>query len=271
MPANQKDLRSDTLAREYGQKVYNIAFRITANHHDAEDVTQETFMQVHRNLHKFRGESTPYTWIYRIAVNASLQRKRRVDKDYIDGLDETILEFRDDLPDDVRHWQNDPETRYIYDHLLSEVQQACCHFITFRLTDEQRVVYVLRVILGFSLNDIAAILELEKSTVKARLQRAKASLKKYFAGRCQWLDAEGSGGNVGKGGGKGANCSCESRLGFALSAAPEIIQKVRNHPPDKNTRQVIRDTLSKVDGVETFYKRLPMMPYQAKAIDYYTQ
>lgn len=125
MSTSPSDRAVDALVRKYGQKVYNIAYRITANHHDAEDATQETFLQVHRNLHKFRGESAPYTWIYRIAVNASLQCRRRVDKAYIDELDATILEFRGDLPDDVRHWQNDPETRYIYDQLLSEMQQAC--------------------------------------------------------------------------------------------------------------------------------------------------
>ena len=91
MSTSQADRAIDALVRKYGQKVYNIAYRITANHHDAEDVTQETFTQVHRNLHKFRGESTPYTWIYRIAVNASLQCRRQADKTYIDGLDATFL------------------------------------------------------------------------------------------------------------------------------------------------------------------------------------
>ena len=256
MPISQAEKAVDSLVRKYGRQVYNIAYRITANHQDAEDVTQETFIQVHRNLRKFRGESTPYTWIYRIAVNASLQYRRQADKAYIDGLDATILEFRDDLPDDVRRWQNDPETRHIYDELLSEVQQACYHFITFRLTDEQRVVYVLRVILAFSLDDIAEILDVDKNTVKARLQRAKASLKSYFSGRCQWVEG-------------GGDCSCESRLGFALSAAPKIIQRLRNHPPDSGAKQVVRDTLSEVDDIDSVYSRLPALPYQAKALEYY--
>lgn len=256
MSTSQADQAVDTLVRKYGQRVYNIAYRITANHHDAEEVTQETFIRVHRNLHKFRGESTPYTWIYRIAFNASLQCRRQADKAYIDGLDATILEFRDDLPDDVRQWQTDPETRHIYDELLSEVQQACYHFITFRLTDEQRVVYVLRVILGYSLDDIAEILQLDKSTVKARLQRAKASLKSYFSGRCQWVEG-------------GGDCSCESRLGFALTAAPEIIRRLRNHPPDKGTKRVVRDTLGEVKKIDSVYSRLPMLPYRTKALEYY--
>ena len=149
----------NALVREHGKKVYNLAFRITGNKQDAEDVTQDTFLQVHRNLDRFRGDSSAYTWIYRIAVNASLQTKQRLNKAYIDSLDETILQFKDDIPEDVKKWQNDPETRYIYDELLAEVQRACYHFITFRLTDDQRVVYVMRVMLGFTLSFVPEIIQ----------------------------------------------------------------------------------------------------------------
>jgi RNA polymerase sigma-70 factor, ECF subfamily len=247
---------TDALVRQYARKVYNIAYRITANTQDAEDVTQETFVQVHRNLHKFRGESAPYTWIYRIAVNTGLRYRQHVKRAYVEGLDTTILEFRDDLPEDVRHWRNDPETRHIYDQLLTEVQQACYHFITSSLTDEQRVVYVLRVILGLPLDDIAEILEVKKNTVKSRLQRAKSSLRDYFSGRCQWIEG-------------GGDCSCESRLGFALSAAPEIIQRLRDHPPNKDSKKMVRQTLEKVGGPDALFSRLPMLDYQVKSLEFY--
>jgi RNA polymerase sigma-70 factor (ECF subfamily) len=246
----------DSLVREHSKKVYNLAYRITGNRHDAEDVTQDTFLQVHRSLDGFRGDSAAYTWIYRIAVNASLQAKRRLNKEYIDSLDETILQFKDDVPEDVKKWQNDPETRYIYDELLSEVQRACYHFITFRLTDEQRVVYVMRAMLGFSLDDIARILDIGKNTVKARLHRAKTALGSYFSGRCQWVEG-------------GGECSCESRLGFALSAAPEIIQRLKNHPPDKKMKSIMRTTLREIDDIDDVYNHLPMEEYETEALQRY--
>jgi len=247
---NHADLSTEVLAREYGKRVYNVAYRITGNHQDAEDVTQETFLQVHRNLPRFRGASSAFTWIYRIAVNTSLQYQRRADRAMIDGLDALILEFRDDIPDDVRHWQSDPESRHIYNELLSEVQEACCHFITFRLTDEQRVVYVLRVILGFSLDEISGILEVNKNTVKARLQRAKESLHNYFSGRCQWVEG-------------GGDCSCESRLGFALTAAPEIIKRLRDTLPSGRTKKLVRQTLDQVKSIDEIYSRLPEVDHRS--------
>jgi RNA polymerase sigma factor (sigma-70 family) len=250
------DIDVSTLVKTYGQKVYNIAYRITGNRHDAEDVTQDTFLQVHRGLESFRGDSAVYTWIYRIAVNASLQAKRRLDKTYIDSLDDTIAQFRDDIPEEVRRWQQDPENEYLYDELLEEVRRACYHFIIFRLTDEQRVVYVLRVVLGFSLGEVSAILQTDKNTVKARLQRAKAALGSYFRGRCQW--AEGAG-----------DCSCESRLGFALSFAPEILKRLQNRPPDEGMKTVVRRTLGEIHDIDEIYRNLPAERYQTDELESY--
>jgi RNA polymerase sigma factor (sigma-70 family) len=250
------DLDVNTLVRTYGQKVYNIAYRITGNKHDAEDVTQDTFLQVHRGLESFRGDSAVYTWIYRIAVNASLQVKRRLNRTYIDSLDETIAQFRDDIPEEVRQWQQDPENEYLYEELLEEVRRACCHFITFRLTDEQRVVYVLRVVLGFSLDEVSAILQTEKNTVKARLQRAKGALGSYFRGRCQWVEGAG-------------DCSCESRLGFALSFAPEILKRLQSRPPDEATKAVVRRTLGEIRDIDEVYRNLPAERYQTDELESY--
>jgi RNA polymerase sigma factor (sigma-70 family) len=247
---------TDTLVRTYGRKVYNIAYRITGNQNDAEDVTQETFLQVHRGLDGFRGDSAVYTWIYRIAVNTSLQSKRRVNRAIFDSLEDAIAQFRDDIPEEVERWENDPEERYLYDELLEEVQKACYHFITFRLTDEQRVVYVLRVLLDFSLDEIASILQIEKNTVKARLHRAKTALGAYFSGRCQWI--EGSG-----------DCSCESRLGFALSAAPEILRRLKNRPPNRAMKATVRKTVGEVMDIDEIYRSLPLEEYRTEALESY--
>ena len=243
----------ESLVLEHGRKVFNLAYRITGNRLDAEDVTQETFLQVHRNREHFRGDSAASTWMYRIAVNAGLQTKRSLSKAYIDSLDETILQFKDDVPEDVKKWQEDPETRYIYDELLAEIQRACYHFITFRLTDEQRVVYVLRRMLSFSLDEIAEILEITKNTVKARLHRAKTALGRYFSGRCQWVEG-------------GGDCSCESRLGFALSAAPEIIQRLRNYPPDRKIQSVVRRTLGEIRDLDEAYRQIPMEEFNSESV-----
>jgi RNA polymerase sigma-70 factor (ECF subfamily) len=249
----------ESLVREYSGKVYNLAYRLIGNRQDAEDSTQETFLQVYRGLDRFRGDSAVYTWIYRIAVNTCLQAKRRLNRVYIDSMDEKIEQFINDIPAEVRDWENNPEKRYLYDELLHTIQQECFHFMSFRLTDEQRVVYILWVVLDFSLDDISAILQIGKDRVKARLQRAKANLKTYFRSRCQWI-IEGK-----------QTCSCHSRIGFALAMAPEIMKRLRNYEEHDNTKKLVSSTLHTIDNIDDTYKALPIENYKSDMLIHYLQ
>jgi RNA polymerase sigma factor (sigma-70 family) len=254
-----KDQNIDVLVRDYGKKVYNLAYRLLGNRQDAEDITQETFMQIHRSLTGFRGESAIYTWIYRITVNNCLQVKRRLNKVYIESLDEKIEQFKHDIPEDVSHWENDPEKRYLYDELLRTIQSECYHFMTFRLTDEQRVVYILRVVLNFSLEDISRILQVNRGIVKARVQRAKNNLRSYFSRRCQWILGDES------------PCSCKSRIGFAQAYAPDILKNLRNYERSDKTENPLRSTLGSIGNVDEVYKNLPDEDFRSDVLMRYIQ
>jgi len=243
----------EALVREYGDRIYNLAFRMTGNADDAEDIVQETFLQAHRNLHKFRGDCAVYTWLYRIALNAGLRSKARLDAGFMASLDAATEAFAGDIPDDVERWQRDPESRYLYEELLDEIQRACIHFVTRRLTDEQRAVYVLRVMVGLSLDEITQILGENKNAIKARLQRAKAALREYFSGHCQWASGTGT-------------CSCESKLGFAVTAAPEILKKLRDHPPNEQTRTMVRATVLDVTDPDTIRRLYPQRSLEEDVI-----
>jgi RNA polymerase sigma-70 factor (ECF subfamily) len=244
----------ESLHRTYGNKVYYLAFRLTGNQQDAEDATQETFLRVQRGLKGFRGESGIYTWIYRIAVNTCLQMQKRLDKVYLDNLEEKIDVFKEDIPSEVRDWENDPEKRHLYDSLVAEIRRLCYHFMTFRLTDEQRVVYILRVVLGLSLDEISAILEIDKNTVKARLQRAKSNLGSYFSSRCQWLGGD-------------KTCSCQSRIGFALSIFPDLLDRINAIPYDEPTKKTIRESLKQIGDIDRIYKSLPEVSLPERFFD----
>jgi RNA polymerase sigma-70 factor (ECF subfamily) len=244
------------LLETYGKKVYNLAYRVTGNKQDAEDVTQDTFLQVYTSLDSFRGESKIYTWIYRIAINNSIKVKRKLNKEYIDSLDQKIELFKDDIPDEVKRWESDPEKRYLYNELLREIRCECYYFMTFRLTEEQRIAYILRVVLAFSLEDISAILQVEKNVIKARLQRAKANLCSHFSGRCQWFADE-------------SGCSCESRIGFALAYMPDLMKRLRNYPYDRNYEKIVRSSINRIRDIDEIYESFPLESYQTKALEHY--
>jgi RNA polymerase sigma-70 factor (ECF subfamily) len=238
----------DNLINEYGKKVFNMAFRITADRQDAEDVTQETFLHVFRKLDSFQGKSHIYTWIYKIALNNSLQVKRRLSRAYMDSLDEKIELFREEIPNEVKAWETDPEKRYFFNELTEEIRSQCYFFMTFRLTDEQRVAYVLKNVMGLPIKTIADVLEVEENVVKSRLHRARSNLIEYFRNNCDCVD-------------KDNKCSCRSRIGFALAYAPQILDQVKSRAYDRQTTQMLRDTVKDIRNIDLVYQSLPMYEY----------
>jgi RNA polymerase sigma-70 factor, ECF subfamily len=249
----------DALVEEHASRVFNLAFRITGNRQDAEDVAQETFLKVHQGLPGFRGESELSTWIHRIALNAALKVKRKIgDEASLDGLEDRITAMRDDVPAEVRRWLDDPSQAVLARALLTEINQGCLHFMTFRLTDEQRAAWVLCRILDFSLEEAAETLETSVNVVKSRLHRARAKLEKYFTARCPWL-ADGAPG-----------CSCESRVGFAIAMDPEIIRRARMRALASAEEATYAGFLARqVQTVEDLYGTLPRLRYKTEAVKAY--
>ncbi len=253
MGAADRDITS--LVESHGQKVFNLAFRVTGNRQDAEDVVQETFLRVFQGLAAFRGESAIATWIHRIALNLSLQAKRKLDAAYLDSLDEKIASFRDDIPAEVRDWFDDPVQAVYLQALLNEVNQGCLHFMAFRLTDEQRIPYVMYTVLRFTYREIAEALEVSAPVVKARLHRAHAAMEKFFRGRCQWLNPDDP------------SCTCASRVGFALAYDPELLGRVRLKARATPTDAAFIDFLrGQVKEITARYGQLPPLVYRTEGL-----
>ena len=166
----------------------------------------------------------------------------------MDSLDEKIELFRDDIPNEVKAWERDPEKRYFFNELTEEIRSQCYFFMTFRLTDEQRVVYILKNVMGLPIKTIAEVLEVEENVVKSRLHRAKNNLIEYFRNNCGCVHEDNK-------------CSCRSRIGFALAYAPQLLDHVRSKAYDGRTRQMIKDTVKGISDIDLVYKSLPMHEY----------
>jgi len=143
----------------YQKPIYNAAYRIVGRREDAEDVTQQVFINAFRNLRSFNEKRNFFSWLYRIAINESLNKlkstaSREIFHETEHGHDET--------PDDVYH--------------KKELQQAVQNALG-QLTSEHRAVVVLRHFQDLSYDEIAEILELPAKTVKSRLYEARQQLK----------------------------------------------------------------------------------------------
>jgi RNA polymerase sigma-70 factor (ECF subfamily) len=166
----------EALTSRYEQRVYGLAMRMLRQEHDAEDVTQQTFLSVLENLEGFRGEASFSTWVLRIASHAALKiiRKRK-------GLNtislEEATEPSDDLnsiphPEYIADWRQSPE------HLVerNEVRRLLDGALS-RLDEKHRLVFLLRDVEGLSVRETADALELSEANVKVRLLRARLQLR----------------------------------------------------------------------------------------------
>ncbi len=170
------------LVESHKQKVINVCYRFAGSQEDADDLAQETFVEVHRSVAGFREEASLSTWIYRIAIAKSLDFIRKRDRKKRGGVLSKLLRLNDtdvELPAPASsgpdHQLENAERRRILQAALDE------------LPKNQRVAFVLSKYDGLSYKEIAEILEVSLSSVESLIHRARKNLQrklhKYYQNR----------------------------------------------------------------------------------------
>ena len=155
------------LMRRYQQRIYWAARRIVGTHEDADDIAQETFVKAYTALGDFRGDSSFYTWLYRIAINLSLNaiRKRQL-VNYLREND-TIGRF---FPS-----TEDPSRQVEFKETQSRLQEAIA-----RLPEKQRAVFVMRYYDEMSYEEISEVMKTSVGGLKANYFHALRKVREYM-------------------------------------------------------------------------------------------
>jgi RNA polymerase sigma-70 factor (ECF subfamily) len=159
------------IVERYQDRLYNTVYRMVGSAEDARDLVQEVFVKAYENLASFKGTSSLYTWLFRIAVNTSLshRRKRKWVRMAGPAVDPGDGEAAGGWPDPA---DGDPAREMLAAETEAAVQQALA-----QLDDEHRTVVVLRDIQHCDYREIADILGVPTGTVKSRLHRARLLLR----------------------------------------------------------------------------------------------
>lgn len=148
--------------------VYNTALGIVQNMADAEDITQEVFIEVFRSLKSFRHQSTLSTWIYRITINRSLDHEKKKKRQKNGGFLKRIFDIKDEEPASFDH----PGVT------LDNKENARVLFRAIgQLPEKQRLVFLLNKLEGLSFEEIATIMDVSVTAAESAAARAKANLK----------------------------------------------------------------------------------------------
>ncbi len=176
-PADERQREFRALVAEYHVKVYNLIYRYIGDAHEAEDLTQDTFVCAYRAWSTFRGDSAVFTWLYRIAINLSKNRlkqlRRRRSAEAV-SLDEPVTEDGDGdgIEREVEDWSLSPE-RALENKELGLFLAAQ----VTRLPPDFKEVVILRDYESLSYQEISDIVGCSVKAVKSRLFRARTILR----------------------------------------------------------------------------------------------
>ena len=170
------------IVEQHSQRIYNLALRLMQNQEDAEDVLQETFLIFIDKIHSFEEKSSIGTWLYRIGTNVALGKFRS--KSHIDQ-DVSIHdpEFDSLKGYEIRNWPHHPEKE-----MDPESFNACLKKALEALSEEYRIVFVLRDLEGLSTRETADILNISVSNVKVRLMRSRLFLRDQLAKKLKCVE-----------------------------------------------------------------------------------
>jgi len=174
--AQRGDLAAyDELVRRYQERIYATIYHMTSNHEDANDLAQEAFIKAHLAIKSFKGGSSFYTWVYRIAVNKTInflkQRKNR------SAMSLNDLDFNAENDPDLVALISEKTPRR--DAALAELQKKLNEAMQ-KLSDQHRLVVTLHDVQGLAHEEIAEIMECNVGTVRSRLFYARQQLQGYL-------------------------------------------------------------------------------------------
>lgn len=165
---------------KYQDRIYNTILRICGNTDDAAELTQDTFVKVIENIGRFQGRSSFYTWIFRIAVNLTLNHCKRQSKVQTKSLEADATQLnqagRKILREFIRD-EHSPDPEQVAQK--KELGQIALKALD-SLTEDQRAVLVLRDVEAMSYARIAVVLNVQLGTVRSRLSRARNSLREIM-------------------------------------------------------------------------------------------
>jgi RNA polymerase sigma-70 factor, ECF subfamily len=166
----------DALMHRYQERVYATVYHMTGNHEDANDLTQETFIKAYQAIKSFKGDAGFYTWLYRIAVNKTLNfLKQRRTRNQL-SLNDLDLNAEHD-PDLVALISDKTPRR---EATLSELQEKLNDALQ-KLSEPHRLVVTLHDVQGLSHEEIGEIMDCNVGTVRSRLFYARQQLQAWLS------------------------------------------------------------------------------------------
>ena len=166
------------LASTFGPRIHQLALRYVKNWEDAEEVTQDVLMKVHRKIDAFRGDAALSSWIYRITFNTAMSRLRSTRVSRMTEVQKPELSSQEPerIPAEPADWSSLADDHVLRGQMRDRLIESLTH-----LPVVYRVPVILRDIQGLSTEEASAVLRVKPQTLKSRLHRGRLMLREHLA------------------------------------------------------------------------------------------
>lgn len=188
-------INPETIYNQYSKKIYNLACRMTGDRDDAEDITQETFIQAFKSLDKFKGESHIYTWLYKIAKNNCFRFLEKKKKTTFLSLQELTNKVSSPVSSEISETEKK--------HYIEQVKDGCLSALLRCLTLQQRIAFILNILIGLSLKQVADVINKSENATRILVHRSKQNIRNFLCNNCSLYDSKNA-------------CRCENLINFSL-------------------------------------------------------
>lgn len=190
-------------------KLFSVAYRLTGRREDAEDVIQETFINAYKAYDQFKNKSSLSTWLYKIAVNCSYRYIKKQRKLPVYDISAKLEITPNEFFERIKAYESVEDVV-----LTNNMRQECLHLFLKCIPKKQRIAFVLKVLLGLSIAEVAEIMETTQGAVKTNVYRARLSMKENMEDKCSYLDPNNP-------------CQCKNWVAYAIkNNTMDLIPKV---------------------------------------------
>ena len=179
--------------------VYSLSLKMLLFRDDANDATQEILIKVVTHLSTFKHQSQFKTWVYRIATNYLITQKGKKSKEYAMSFDEYATLIDTGNSDRVNYTQNEGEIAL----LEKEVMFGCTQGLLLCLSEEDRMIYIMSVVLEFNSTEASKILDITPENFRKKLSRSKTKIRNFLNNKCGLVNEENP-------------CRCKKKIDFLI-------------------------------------------------------
>ena len=224
----------EEIINKYGQYLYKYALKLTCSPQVAEDIVQETFISVWKNMDSIRDIHALKSWLCKICLNHFLMYYRKNVTENVDLYDDiSSLEAQGHI---LAAHISSPEEEVIVDDSIRDIQNGCFYAMVRKLNLHQRITFSLIDMFGLSIKEVAGLMELSEPATKGLLYRARMNLDSFFANHCNILDADNP-------------CCCQAWVNFRSSHennkknARKILESLDHNGDNYTFDQTVRNQI----------------------------